>query len=110
MTLIDKRLNWDAGNGSALRGYTQYATYGELVKCFGEPNQEGDDDKIAFGWEFIFGRDGRYASIYPYKYCNIKGRCSYHIGGFQEDHPIVVNRVRKMISESRAGKEHEILE
>ena len=106
MTLINRDIRWDASNGSSLVGYTQKTSYSELCNYLGEPDYDVDD-KVPFQWEFMF-KDGKYASIYPYKYNPTDNeQVQFHIGGHQEDGvdpDLIVGRVRKIISDCRAGR------
>jgi hypothetical protein len=78
-------------SGSSLKGYIK-TTYSDLVKCFGEPNHEGDGGyKVSFEWAIKFD-DGTYATIYDWKLdeserSDVKsGRYyQFHIGGFNSD-------------------------
>jgi hypothetical protein len=103
MTLINRNISWDMGNGSSLIGYTPKISYDELSEYIGEP-EYGDDDKVPYQWEFMF-KDGKYASIYPYRYePDINRRIKYHIGGHNDGSDLIVNRVKRLIYDCRAGK------
>jgi hypothetical protein len=81
----------DCESGSSLKGYIK-TTYYDLVKCFGEPNHEGDGSyKVSFEWAIEFS-DGTYATIYDWKLSASeradvrRGRLyEFHIGGFNSD-------------------------
>lgn len=56
-------------NGTSLQGYVT-ASYDNLVAVFGEPNQSGDDYKVAFEW-VLESVDGEIVTIYPWKNTNL---------------------------------------
>jgi hypothetical protein len=85
-----------------LRGYIT-TTFDELVKCFGEPNHDGDGGhKVSFEWAIQFA-DGTYATIYDWKLspCDRlavrNGRLhSFNIGGFNSDAVIKVHEAIRL--------------
>lgn len=86
-------------SGSSLKGYIK-TTYNDLVKCFGEPNHEGDGGyKVSFEWAIKFD-DGTYATIYDWKLSPsersdvLRGKYyEFHIGGFNSDSVEKVHQV-----------------
>jgi hypothetical protein len=89
--------------GSSLKGYIK-TTYPDLVKCFGEPNHEGDGGyKVSFEWAIEFA-DGTYATIYDWK-LNESERSDvkrgkyyeFHIGGFNSDSVEKVHRAMGLL-------------
>ena len=74
-------------SGTSFKGYV-YATYEQLVKCFGKPTTNGDNYKVDVEW--IVDTQYGVATIYNYKdgqsYLGEAGSevhmiCEWHVGG-----------------------------
>jgi hypothetical protein len=90
MQMKFRHVSWDEFKtrigGAALVGYVT-ATYDELLRCFGLPDELfGDIEKVACEWFLIFA-DGTGATIYSYGEITSKGHdipegpYRWHIGG-----------------------------
>ena len=83
-------------SGSHLQGH-QEASYDQLVKLFGEPNDFGDGDKVHMEWIITFDLydddgvdfESHTATIYDWKESSDAARYlssyNWHIGGFSKD-------------------------
>lgn len=74
-------------SGTSFKGYV-YATYEQLVKCFGKPTTNGDNYKVDVEW--IVDTQHGVVTIYNYKdghsYLGEAGSeaymiCEWHVGG-----------------------------
>ena len=86
--LTVKKANWQAVNGTSLKGHIDI-DYATLVKIFGKEHSDGDGYKVDCEWDLQFS-NGVVATIYNYKdgknYCGRSGLAKknltdWHIGG-----------------------------
>lgn len=87
--------NWKRTMGLLKQGYVD-TDYAHLVKVFGKPTIERDDDKIRAEWIIEFDKDGYIATIYDYADYDktIKKVRNWHIGGHN---PVVVERIGNIL-------------
>lgn len=82
-----KKTDSKNANGTYLQGYLD-ASYNELIKVFGEPNNGPNDfglDKTTCEWILEY-EDGKYCTIYDWKTIETPmGLYSWHIGGNKID-------------------------
>ena len=98
-------------SGSCLQGH-QEASYDQLVKLFGEPNSDGDGDKVHIEWVINFDVldkdsddvEAHTATIYDWKedYDAARRVSSYnwHIGGFSKE---AAHMVMDLIIDDKMG-------
>jgi hypothetical protein len=85
-------------SGTSFKSYV-YATYEQLVKCFGKPTTNGDNYKVDIEW--IIETPHGVATIYNYKngkaYLGNKGLelkqiTEWHVGGSNSDSYVLIKK------------------